>query len=231
MQSPSVALITGGGGDLAAAMRQELIAAGWRVIAPPRPELDVTSAGNVSRFFADLPKVDLLINNAGTRCDALLLNQPEEDRDAVLDVCLRGAFLCCREAARLMLAHRAGHIINIGSWSGLHGVAGQTAYAAAKAGLIGLTKSLAAEFGPANVRVNCVLPGWLETKFTRGAPDTARRRALMAHVLGRFNTPQDTARFILFLHGLTAVSGQVFQLDSRCGMAADKHDSGDTYIR
>jgi 3-oxoacyl-[acyl-carrier protein] reductase len=110
-----------------------------------------------------------------------------------------------------------GHIVNIGSHSAFTGPAGQTAYAAAKAGLIAFTRSLASELGPHGIRVNCVHPGWLETPFTAGVPKEVSRRALEEHVLGRFNTPAEAARFIVFLHSLSAVSGQVFQLDSRTG--------------
>jgi len=215
MDSQPVALITGGSGALATALHGELIEAGWQVLTPLRSELDVTSPEQVERFYSGLTRLDLLINNAGIRRDALLLHQPEADRDAVLDVCLRGAFLCSRAAARLMVEQKGGHIVNLGSNSALTGPAGQSAYAAAKAGLVALTKSLAAELGPQGVRVNCVLPGWLETKFTSGLPAEVTRRALDAHVLGKFNTPRDAARFIVFLHSMSAVSGQVLQLDSR----------------
>lgn len=215
MNAQPVVLITGGSGGLAGALREEFSTNGWNVIAPGRETLDVTSADHVARYFSGLKHLDLLINNAGIRRDALLAQQPESDRDAVLDVCLRGAFLCSREAARLMTSQRNGHILNVGSKSALTGPAGQSAYAAAKAGLIGLTKSLAAELGPSGVRVNCVLPGWLETKFTAGLPAEVIERARKAHVLGKFSTPRDAARFICFLHGMTGVSGQVFQLDSR----------------
>ncbi len=217
MPTQPAALITGGGGSLSSALRDELTAAGWQVHAPSRSELDVTDPGQVQQFFSGLTKLDLLINNAGIRRDALLLNQSVEDRDAVLDVCLTGAFFCSRAAARLMQPLGKGHIVNIGSHSAFTGPAGQTAYAAAKAGIIAFTQSLASEMGPHGIRVNCVHPGWLETPFTAGVPEEVSRRALEEHDLGRFNTPAEAARFIVFLHSLSAVSGQVFQLDSRTG--------------
>ena len=107
--------------------------------------------------------------------------------------------------------------MNIGSYSALSGPAGQANYAAAKAGLIGLTQSIAKEYGARNVRANCVLPGFLETKMTRHllANDEWREELTKTHALGRLNTPQDAARFIVFLHSMQNVSGQVFQLDSR----------------
>jgi 3-oxoacyl-[acyl-carrier protein] reductase len=215
MQSAPVAIITGGKGALATALREHLEELGWIVHAPGREALDVTQSASVANFFAGIDRIDLMVNNAGIRHDALLARQAEADRDAVLDVSLRGAFLCCRAAAAIMSRGGSGHIVNIGSHSALSGPAGQTAYAAAKAGLAGLTKSLAAELGPAGIRVNCILPGWLETKFTRDVPEAARDNALDGQTLGRFNTVADAARFIAFLHSMGAVSGQVFLLDSR----------------
>jgi len=215
MDSQPVVLITGGSGGLAAALHEIFAGDGWQVIAPSHGDLDVTCPDAVKRFFSGLTRLDLLVNNAGIRRDALLAQQSEADRDTVLDVCLSGAFYCSREAGRIMVPRGDGHIINVGSNSALTGPAGQSAYAAAKAGLIALTKSLAVELGPRGVRVNCILPGWLETKFTAGMPTEIINRARNAHVLGRFNTPRQAARFVSFLHGMTAVSGQVFQLDSR----------------
>ncbi len=210
-----VAMITGGAGTLAGALREELTAAGWQVLAPGRQQLDVTDSAAVSQWFAGLTELDLLVNNAAITHDALFAGQPEHERDAVLQAGLRGAFLCSREAARIMTKQGRGHIVNLGSHSALTGPAGQTAYAAAKAGLVALTKSIAAELGPHNIRVNSVLPGWMDTKMTAAVPAAVRQRALESHVLRRFNTPADAARFIVFLHSMTAVSGQVFSLDSR----------------
>jgi NAD(P)-dependent dehydrogenase (short-subunit alcohol dehydrogenase family) len=213
--SRPVAMITGGEGTLAAALREELAAADWLVHAPGRAELDVTDSSAVAAWFAGLSRLDLLVNNAGLTSDALFAVQPDHERGAVTEVCLRGAFLCCRAAARIMLPRGTGHIVNIGSHSALTGPVGQTAYASAKAGLLALTKSLAAELGPHNIRVNAVLPGWMESKMTAAVSAPVRQRALESHVLGRFNTPAEAARFIAFLHSMTAVSGQVFSLDSR----------------
>jgi 3-oxoacyl-[acyl-carrier protein] reductase len=146
-----------------------------------------------------------------------MVKMSEEDFDHVLDVNLKGAFLVSQAAVKLMAKQRHGHIVNVGSYSALSGPAGQANYAAAKAGLIGLTQSLAQEYGARNVRVNCVLPGFLETKMTRHLlEDAVFREGLMnAHALGRLNTPQDAARFIALLHTMESISGQVFQLDSR----------------
>ena len=106
----------------------------------------------------------------------------------------------------------------MGSYSALSGPSGQTNYASSKAGLIGMTKSLAAETGKRNVRVNCVLPGWIETKFTANVNEVVKNKALNEHVLNRFNDKKSVAEFIYFLHRqMENVSGQVFQLDSRVG--------------
>jgi len=212
-----VALISGGAGDLAQAIRMELEAQGWQVHAPRHAQMDVTDKSQVQSVIGGLKRLDLLIHNAGFLRDAPMLRMTEEDFDAVLRVHLRGAFLCAQAALRLMVRQRQGHIVMIGSFSALSGPFGQANYAAAKAGIIGLTQSLAAEYGPRSIRANCVLPGILETKMTRNLLDDAvqYQRILSAHTLGRLNTVQDTARFIAFLHGMGNVSGQVFQLDSR----------------
>ncbi|HYF36613.1 MAG TPA: SDR family NAD(P)-dependent oxidoreductase [Prosthecobacter sp.] len=210
-----VALITGGAGDLAQALRAELEQQGWRVHAPGRDTLDVTDRSQVQQIIGALPQLDLLIHNAGILRDVSIAKMTEADFDHVLDVHLRGAFLCAQAALKLMVKQRRGHLLMIGSFSALSGPFGQTNYAAAKAGLIGLTQSLAAEYGPRNIRANCVLPGFLETKMTALVPEAARARILSQHTLNRFNTPQDAARFIAFLHSMENVSGQVFHLDSR----------------
>ena len=215
--SSPIAVITGGEGDLAQSIGAELKQAGFDVVAPGRGDLNVTNADSVKAFFANVKQLDLLVNNAGVCRDVSVGKMSDEDFDQVVDVNLKGVFLVSQAAVKLMAKQRSGHIVNIGSYSALSGPAGQANYAAAKAGLIGLTQSIAKEYGARNVRANCVLPGFLETKMTRHLlEDAAWREELMkTHALGRLNTPQDAARFIVFLHGLENVSGQVFQLDSR----------------
>ncbi|MBB5031653.1 SDR family oxidoreductase [Prosthecobacter vanneervenii] len=214
---PRTAVITGGAGDLAQAIAAELQCAGFTVLAPGRAAMDVTCADSVRAFFATLTGLDLLINNAGVCCDASTLKMSEADFDHVVNVNLKGAFFTTQAAVKLMSRQRHGHIINIGSYSALSGPAGQANYAAAKAGLIGLTQSTAKEYGPRNIRANCILPGFLDTKMTRHLIEDAARKddLLGSHVLGRLNSPQDAARFIAFLQSMENVSGQVFQLDSR----------------
>lgn len=213
----SVAVITGGSGDLAQAIRAELESQGWIVHALSRQEMDVTDKAQVQRVIGALGQLDLLIHNAGLTRDSLALKMSEANFSDVLNVHLKGAFLCSQAALKIMIKQRQGHLIQIGSYSALCGPAGQANYAAAKAGLIALTQSLAAEYGPRGIRANVILPGFLDTKMTRHLleDETQHQRILNSHTLGKLTTPQDTARFIAFLHTLPAISGQVFQLDSR----------------
>ncbi|HPA19693.1 MAG TPA: SDR family NAD(P)-dependent oxidoreductase [Verrucomicrobiae bacterium] len=212
-----LAMITGGHGYLGRACAAAFAAQGWHVLAPGRDELDVGSAASVDHFFAGLDRIDALVNNAGTTGDALVTRMDDAAWEHILRIDLTGAFLCSRAAIRLMVKRRRGHLIHIGSWSGLRGNLGQANYAAAKAGLIGLSASLAKEYGGRQIQSNVVLPGFLETKMTAPLPPAVRERALAAHALGRFNTPGDAAAFIAFLARMPHVSGQVFQLDSRVG--------------
>lgn len=214
MSSPAV-IITGGRGDLARALAGHFANAGARVHCPGRDELDVRSLDSVTDYFSRFERIEVLVNNAGITGDALFAKFDEASWNEVLDTNLKGAFLCSRAAAKRMIRQRHGQIVQMGSYSSIHPPIGQTAYAASKAGLIGLTKSLAKELGPRNVRVNCVLPGFLETRMTAGLSEEAKSAALSRHALGRFNTPEEAARFIHFLTTLNHVSGQIFQLDSR----------------
>jgi 3-oxoacyl-[acyl-carrier protein] reductase len=211
-----VALVTGGEGDLGKAVRAELESRGLVVFAPGRTELDVSDPESVAKFVGALPRIDLLVHCAGILRDRMLSGMTEEDFDAVLEVNLKGAFRVSQAALQWMAKHRRGHIVFVGSNSARWGVAGQTNYAAAKAGLIGLAHSLAKEYGARNVRVNCVLPGLLETKMTAHLSPEVLDTVRAAHTLRRFNTCAEAAKFIGFLHGdLPHTSGQVFQLDSR----------------
>lgn len=213
--SNPVVIITGGRGGLATSLAAAFRETGAEVFSPGREELDVRSSADAERYFKGFERIDVLINNAGITGDKLFAKMEEADWDAVVDTNLKGAFLCTRAAARRMMIERDGSIIQIGSYSALNPPIGQSAYAASKAGLIGLTKSLAKELGPRNIRVNCVLPGFLETRLTTDLSEEARSAALARHALGRFNTVEDAASFIVTLTRLSHVSGQIFQLDSR----------------
>ena len=212
---PFEVLITGGRGDLARAMERAFLAEGDRVHAPGRDGLDVCDEKSVEATFGKLTQLEVLVANAGIVRDAPLLKLAQADIDAVVDTNLRGVFLCVRAALKLMVRQRSGHLILIGSRSARNGPHGQTAYAAAKAGLMAFAQSVAKEYGPRNIRCNVVLPGFLETKFV--AKVTPERLAAIRaeHALGRFNTVENAARFVASLARLDHVSGQVFTLDSR----------------
>lgn len=225
-------LVTGAAGGLGRALVAEFLAQGWRVAAATRREsdwepharlrplvLDVTDAESVRRgvgaVLQEWGALACLVNNAGVAADDSVARLSDEAWQRVLDVNLRGAFLCARAIAREMASARDGHILNIASFAARRGTRGQSAYAAAKAGLIGLTQSLARELGRRNVRVNAVLPGVLPTGMTAGLT-TAQWDALAGeNVLGRVGALAEAARFVVFLAGMRHVSGQVFQLDSR----------------
>ncbi len=210
-------LITGGGGALAQAIVATFQAAHWQTAAPPRQELDVRDGAAVRDYVDQLLRVDLLVINAALRRDAPFLKLEESAWDEVMDTNLRGAWLCARAVLPRMRAQGGGHIITMGSHTARHGMAGQAAYGASKAALMALTQSLAAEAGPDNIRVNAVLPGWIPTSFHAGVPEDAHEAVRRQHHLGRFNTLEHTAGFLLALQGMTHTSGQVFQLDSRPG--------------
>ena len=213
--APLHVLITGGEGGLARALEAEFAREGHRVQAPGRRLLDVTDEKQVIAYFSNLARLDVLIANAGLTRDGLLGNMSPGDFDEVVNVNLRGAFLCARAAMRLMVKQRGGHLLFVGSRSARNGPRGQCNYAAAKAGLVGLAQSLAREYGARNVRSNVVLPGFLETRLTAPLRPELREKIRAEHVLGRFNTVDNAARAIAFLARLDHVSGQVFTLDSR----------------
>tara|TARA_R110000850_G_scaffold167905_4_gene292926 strand:+ start:5900 stop:6547 length:648 start_codon:yes stop_codon:yes gene_type:complete len=213
--SATVAIITGGQGDLATTTASALRNAGYEVHTPGRDALDVLSATSIDQYFKSVKKLDLLINNAGITRDGLFSRQTNDDWTPVIDTHLKGTHLCSQAATRIMIRQRFGHIINVGSFSALTPPAGQTSYAAAKAGIIGLTKSYAKEFGKRNIQVNCVLPGFLDTRMTKDLSQTTRDAALRKHQLGRFTTLEEASRFFCFLASTQHISGQVFQLDSR----------------
>ncbi|GAA5482516.1 SDR family oxidoreductase [Haloferula sargassicola] len=210
--------ITGGHGTLGRALADAFRAAGDRVSAPGRDELDVTDMGSVTSFFSSHDGFDLLILNAGAAENVLLARCDVESWDRPMQVNLHGAFRCAQAAARSMLESRRGHLVFISSHAADHPSAGQAAYGASKAGLHGLVRSLALELGPANIRANAVLPGFLDTRMTDDVSDSRRGSVLRDHALGRLNTCESVARFIVHLHHhLPHTSGQLFQLDSRPG--------------
>ena len=209
------AVITGGTGALGAAIANELLAAGWRVDAPGSAELDVRDERNVSEFFGSR-QPELLVCAAGITRDMLVARMGEAMWDEVWSINFTGARLCAEAAMPGMTARGGGQVMFISSHSAISPPPGQAAYATAKAALLGLTRDLARRHGRENIRVNAILPGFLTTRMTAGVSPARRAQVLAAHSLGRFNTCQQVAAFIRFLHEqLPHTSGQVFQLDSR----------------
>ena len=165
-------------------------------------------------------RIDVLVNNAGITADKLLMRMTESDFDNVLFTNLKGTFFCTKAASRLMMRQRYGRIINISSVVGLHGNAGQANYAASKAGLIGLTKSVAKEYAARNITANAVAPGFIETDMTAAMPESARAAAAAAIPAGRIGRAEDVAAAVAFLAGEQAgyITGQVLCVDGGMGM-------------
>jgi 3-oxoacyl-[acyl-carrier protein] reductase len=231
MKAAPVVLITGANGGLGRALTEAFASAGWQVTAGIREEqqeipsaalslpVDVTHPKQVENAVAIIVekfgRLDALVNNAGVTADDLCWQLSDESWTRVLDVNLRGAFLCSNAVARQMIRQRDGHIINISSFAARGGPQGQSNYAAAKAGLLGLTQSLAKELGSRNVRVNAIFPGVMPTKMTANLSAEQLNEFAEANALGRINSLDEVARFIVFLASTQNISGQVFQLDSR----------------
>ncbi|HOE65273.1 MAG TPA: 3-oxoacyl-[acyl-carrier-protein] reductase [Candidatus Hydrogenedentes bacterium] len=185
---------------------------------------DVADPASVDSLIAEvsdrLGPIDILINNAGIARDGLILRMKNEDWDAVLAANLSGAFYCCRAVARGMIKQRHGRIINISSVVGLHGQAGQSNYAAAKAGLVGLSKALAHEFASRNITVNTIAPGYIETDMTAGFTEEMRAAALARIPLKRSGACEEIAAAVLFLasDGAGYITGAVVPIDGGLGM-------------
>jgi len=199
-----------------AAAVAEIEAAGGRAMGL-RANVTVAAevAAMVDRVVGELGGLDILVNNAGIARDMLLLRLSEEDWDAVLSTNLKGAYLCARAAARPMIKARWGRIVNISSVVGIAGNAGQANYAAAKAGLIGLTRSLAKELGSRGITVNAVAPGFILTAMTANLPDKVREEAIARTPVGRLGQPEDVAAAVGFLCSEEAsfITGQVLAVD------------------
>jgi 3-oxoacyl-[acyl-carrier protein] reductase len=180
---------------------------------------DVTQRVDVERIFAEtteaLGAVEILVNNAGIISDSLLMRMSDEDWDSVIDLDLRSIFLCTREAIRTMLRSRWGRVINIGSVVGLRGNSGQANYAAAKAGMVGFTQSIAKEVGSRNITVNCVAPGYVETDIVEDLLPGVKQSIMDRVPIGRFGFPEEIAAMVGFIASDAAsyVTGQAIAVD------------------
>lgn len=180
-------------------------------------EADLTLVKTTVNLFG---RVDILVNNAGITRDGLLLTMKEADFDAVIAANLKGAFLCMKAVARQMVKQRYGRIVNLSSVVGLRGNAGQVNYAASKAGVIGMTKSIAKELAGRNITVNAVAPGFIDTDMTAALSETAKNAALGSIPMGRMGTPENVAKAVAFLAGEDAgyITGQVLAVDGGMSM-------------
>ncbi len=204
------------GSDGVAGVVAEIEALGQRALALEADVADFAAAHRIVRQVLEtLGRLDILVNNAGINRDGVLWKMTEEQWDAVIDVDLKGCFNYIRAVAPVFKEQGYGKIVNITSINGLRGKFGQANYAAAKAGIIGLTKTAARELGRYNVNVNAVAPGLTETQMMRNAPESVRQQALAETVLGRLAEPEDIANVVVFLCSERArhITGEVIKID------------------
>ena len=215
-EGANVVINYSGSEDAAADCAAECEKAGVRTL---RVKADVSDAAQVEEMFAraveEFGTVDILVNNAGITRDKIILRMKEEDFDSVLDINLKGSYNCMKAASKIMLKQRSGRIISISSIVGLRGNAGQVNYSASKAGIIGMTKSLARELASKGINVNAVAPGFIETDMTKALPEAEKEKLLAVIPTGRMGKPEDIAGAVLFLAGPDSsyVTGQVLTVD------------------
>lgn len=182
-------------------------------------KLDVSRSGEVIKTFEDTVKefgrLDILINNAGITRDSLILRMKEEDWDAVININLKGVFLCTKEAAKIMVKQRYGRVVNIASVVAFMGNAGQANYSASKAGIVGFTKTIAREYASRGITVNAVAPGFIATAMTDALPDNVKQEMLQSIPAGKFGSVEDVAHAVSFLAspGNGYITGQVIHVN------------------
>lgn len=185
---------------------------------------DVSDSAQVEKMFSyigeNFKRLDILINNAGITRDNLILKMTDEEFNRVIDTNLRGVFYCLKQASRMMLKQRYGKIVNISSISGVHGNPGQVNYSAAKAGVIGMTKTLAKELASRSINVNAIAPGYINTDMTAGLKEEFKAKALETIPLKRFGEGSDIAEAAVFLASDKAsyITGQVLSVDGGMGI-------------
>ncbi len=210
--------------DINAVQLEELVAVckqqGYEVITKC---IDITNSEKLTEVLEELANqlggIGILVNNAGITRDKLMIQMDDEDFDKVINVNLRAAFVATRIAARSMIRNKFGRIVSISSVAGVIGQAGSTNYAASKAGLIGMSKSIAREVGKKNVTANCIAPGFIQTDMTAVLPDAVKEGAMAFIPVKRFGTVEDVARAVAFLASDDSgyITGQVLGVDG--GMA------------
>ena len=232
-----LALVTGASRGIGRAVAVELAAAGATVVVAYNTgrdeahavateiggravQADVSDPESARALVEEAGDLDILVNNAGVTRDGLIARMPDDDWRTVLETNLSAAFYTCRAAARGMMRRRSGAIVNLSSIVGVHGNPGQTNYGASKAGIIGLTKSLARELGSRGVRANVVAPGYVRTRLTDVLPEAAQQAMLANTPLGRLGDPADVAGAVRFLVSDEAsfITGEVLLVDGGLGM-------------
>ena len=235
-----VALVTGGAQGIGRTISEELALAGAHVVlgdvnlegaqataeainisggSASAVKIDVSNATEVREVFdfiiKDKKPVDIVVNNAGITRDGLMVRMKENDWDLVLDINLKGSFLCSQQAAKQMMKQKSGAIVNIASIVGVMGNFGQANYSASKAGVMGLTKTLAREVASRGIRVNAIAPGFIDTEMTRVLDEEVRQKLIEQIPLARLGLPEDVARCVNFLVSdkSSYITGQVINLN------------------
>ncbi|MDF2803019.1 MAG: 3-oxoacyl-(acyl-carrier-protein) reductase [Anaerocolumna sp.] len=200
---------------------KEITVNGGRAVAY---QADITDANAVKSMFDyimnEFKSLDILINNAGITKDNLILKMTEEEFDQVINTNLRGVFSCLKQASRIMLKQKRGSILNLSSVSGIHGNPGQVNYSAAKAGVVGMTKTLAKELGSRGITVNAIAPGYIKTDMTDVLKAELKDKIAEAVPLKRLGNPEDIAEMATFLVSPKAsyITGQVIEIDGGLGL-------------
>lgn len=234
MTTPRTVLVTGGNRGIGYAIAEEFLAQGHRVAVTARSgegpkgaltvRADVTDAASVDAAFAEVEEklgpVEVVVANAGITRDTLLLRMTEEDFDTVVETNLGGAFRVVKRASKGMLKARFGRIVLISSVVGLYGSAGQVNYAASKAGLVGMARSITRELGARGITANVVAPGFIETDMTAALPEAQQAEYKRNIPAGRFASPTEVARVVTWIAGDDAayISGAVIPVDGGLGM-------------